>query len=122
MLLQTAGPQGTRRIENEKARFTLIFVAADEDHHGEGKPGQAEVELTYNWPPEDGRLVETYTGGRNFGHLAYRVKDIYETCARLQAGGVTDIWRLSARQTVSRSNCSSRSFGIQRHGAPVFTM
>lgn len=84
MLLQTAGPQGTRRIENEKARFTLIFVAADEDHHGEGKPGQAEVELTYNWPPEDGRLVETYTGGRNFGHLAYRVEDIYETCARLQ--------------------------------------
>ncbi len=122
MLLQTAGPQGTRRIENEKGRFTLIFLAADEGHHGDGKPGQAEVELTYNWQPEDGGPAETYTGGRNFGHLAYRVEDIYETCARLQTGGVMDIWRLSARQTVSRTNCSSRSFGIQRHGAPVFTM
>jgi lactoylglutathione lyase len=89
LLLQTAGPQGTRRIENEQGRFTLIFVAADEDHQGEGNPGQAEVELTYNWPPEDGGPVETYTGGRNFGHLAYHVEDIYETCARLQANGVT---------------------------------
>ncbi|QXT35917.1 VOC family protein [Sphingomonas sanguinis] len=83
------GLRETRRIENEQGRFTLIFLAADEDHRGEGKPGQAEVELTYNWPPEDGSPAETYTGGRNFGHLAYRVEDIYETCARLQAGGVT---------------------------------
>ena len=83
------GLKETRRIDNEQGRFTLIFLAADEDHRGEGKPGQAEVELTYNWPHEDGSPAETYTSGRNFGHLAYRVEDIYETCGRLQAGGVT---------------------------------
>ena len=63
-------------------RFTLVFLAP------EGQE-DAQVELTYNWPPEDGSAPEVYTGGRNFGHLAYRVDDIYETCARLQAGGVT---------------------------------
>ena len=66
----------TRRIENEKGRFTLVFLAP---------PGQedAPVELTYNWDPE------VYTGGRNFGHLAYQVDDIYEFCDRLQKAGVT---------------------------------
>ncbi len=74
------GLEETRRMESEKGRFTLIFVAA---------PGQdAEVELTYNWPPEDGS-AEEYTGGRNFGHLAYRVDDIYATCQRLMDAGVT---------------------------------
>ncbi|MET4897818.1 VOC family protein [Sphingomonadaceae bacterium jetA1] len=82
------GLKETRRVENVAGRFTLIFLAADEDHRGEGERGDAEVELTYNWPPEDGRAPETYSGGRNFGHLAYRVDDIYATCARLQAGGV----------------------------------
>ena len=83
------GLKETRRMENQAARYTLIYLAADEDFRGDGEQGDAEVELTYNWPPEDGSAAETYTGGRNFGHLAYGVDDIYETCARLQAGGVT---------------------------------
>ena len=64
------------RYENEEGRFTLVFLAAlgDED---------AQVELTYNWDPED------YNEGRNFGHLAYAVDDIYETCQRLMDNGVT---------------------------------
>ncbi len=73
----------TRRIENEKGRFTLIFLAADEDA-ARAKESQAPLlELTYNWDAED------YKGGRNFGHLAYRVDNIYETCDRLQKAGVT---------------------------------
>jgi lactoylglutathione lyase len=73
----------TRRIDNEKARYTLVFLAAPDDA-GQAKKNQAPlVELTYNWDPEE------YTGGRNFGHLAYRVDDIYATCAKLQAAGVT---------------------------------
>lgn len=83
------GLKETRRIKSERGRYTLIFLAADEDFCGQGLPGKAEVELTWNWPPEDGSAPEDYTGGRNFGHLAYRVEDIYETCARLKAGGVT---------------------------------
>lgn len=69
------------RKDNEAGRYTLVFLAA---------PGQrdAQVELTYNWPDADGK-AETYTGGRNFGHLAYAVDDIYATCQRLQAHGVT---------------------------------
>mgnify|MGYP002018528789 CR=1 FL=1 len=77
------GVKETRRFDNEQGRFTLIFLAA------EGQEGVAEVELTYNWPPEDGSAPEEYGGGRNFGHLAYAVDDIYETCRRLQDGGVT---------------------------------
>ena len=69
-----------RRMESEKGRFTLIFLAAP------GGEGVAEVELTYNWPPEDGE-GETYSGGRNFGHLAYRVENIYETCQKLADAG-----------------------------------
>lgn len=83
------GLSETRRIENSGGRFTLIFMAADEDHRGAGQRGVAEIELTWNWPPQDGSAPETYGGGRNFGHLAYRVGDIYETCARLAAAGVT---------------------------------
>ena len=74
------GLKEVRRFDNEAGRFTLIFLAA------EGQEGLAEVELTYNWPPEDGE-PESYSGGRNFGHLAYRVDDIYATCAALQAAG-----------------------------------
>ncbi len=70
------GLEEIRRIDNDKGRFTLVFLAAPGD-------SSAQVELTHNWDPED------YTGGRNFGHLAYAVDDIYDTCARLQAGGVT---------------------------------
>jgi lactoylglutathione lyase len=71
------GLEQVRRIDNEGGRFSLIFLAAP------GDEGRAEVELTHNWDPE------IYTGGRNFGHLAYRVDNIYETCQRLMDAGVT---------------------------------
>ena len=71
------GLRQVRRMENEKGRFTLIFLAAPEQE------GVAEVELTHNWDPEP------YEGGRNFGHLAFRVDDIYATCQRLLDAGVT---------------------------------
>ena len=77
------GLKEVRRMESEKGRFTLVFMAAP------GQEGVAEVELTYNWPPEDGGAPEEYGGGRNFGHLAYRVENIYETCQRLMDAGVT---------------------------------
>jgi lactoylglutathione lyase len=77
------GLEEVRRMENDKGRFTLIFLAAP------GQEGVAEVELTYNWPPEDGNASEEYTGGRNFGHLAYQVPNIYETCQKLMDAGVT---------------------------------
>jgi lactoylglutathione lyase len=77
------GLEEVRRMESEKGRFTLFFLAAP------GQTDVAEVELTYNWPPEDGSPAEEYGGGRNFGHLAYRVDDIYATCRTLMDGGVT---------------------------------
>ena len=77
------GLKESRRFDSEGGRFTLIFLAAP------GQAGVAEVELTHNWPPADGSAAETYTGGRNFGHLAYRVDNIYETCQRLHDAGVT---------------------------------
>lgn len=70
------GLRELRRYDNEKGRFTLIFLAAPGDE-------EAQVELTYNWDPEELR------GGRNFGHLAYEVDDIYGVCRRLMDGGVT---------------------------------
>ena len=70
------GLEQVRRVDVEKGRFTLIFLAAPGDHG-------AQVELTHNWDPE------TYTGGRNFGHLAYEVEDIYAACQRLADHGVT---------------------------------
>ena len=77
------GLQEVRRTENEKGRFTLVFLAASEDG-GRAKAERApEVELTYNWDPE------SYDGGRNFGHLAYEVDDIYATCEKLHKAGVT---------------------------------
>lgn len=82
------GLKEVRRFDNEKGRFTLIFLAAPEDMNEPGQRAEAEVELTYNWPPEDGE-AELYSGGRNFGHLAYRVDNIYETCQRLMDAGVT---------------------------------
>ncbi|QPD00341.1 VOC family protein [Qipengyuania soli] len=77
------GLEEVRRFDSEQGRFTLIFLAPP------GQEGIAEVELTYNWPPEDGGEAEQYSGGRNFGHLAYRVDNIYETCQRLMDAGVT---------------------------------
>jgi lactoylglutathione lyase len=73
----------TRRTENEKGRYTLVFLAAPEDVEAVREKRAPELELTYNWDPE------TYTGGRNFGHLAYRVEDIYAFCDRLMKAGVT---------------------------------
>ncbi len=70
------GLKELRRKDSEKGRFTLIFLGADENQ-------DAQVELTYNWDPE------VYGGGRNFGHLAYRVDDIYALCQQLMDGGVT---------------------------------
>ena len=77
------GVEETRRFDNEAGRFTLIFLAAP------GQEGVAEVELTYNWPPQDGSDPETYSCGRNFGHLAYRVENIYETCQAIMDAGHT---------------------------------
>ncbi|MEK1853317.1 MAG: VOC family protein [Phyllobacterium sp.] len=76
------GLEEVRRTENEKGRFTLIFLAAAEDKERSAAERAPELELTYNWDPEE------YTGGRNFGHLAYVVDNIYETCQRLQDKGV----------------------------------
>jgi lactoylglutathione lyase len=71
------------RFDHEQGRFTLVFLAAPDDVEAAKDKKAPCVELTYNWDDE------IYTGGRNFGHLAYRVADIYEVCERLQAGGVT---------------------------------
>lgn len=75
------GLRELKRYDSKQGRFTLVFLAArgDED---------AQIELTYNWPSEDGE-PEDYDGGRNFGHLAYAVDDIYKSCQRLMNGGVT---------------------------------
>ena len=70
------GLHETRRREDKNGRYTLVFLSAPGD-------GDAQVELTYNWDPEP------YAGGRNFGHLAYEVSDIYATCEQLMSGGVT---------------------------------
>jgi lactoylglutathione lyase len=75
------GLKEVRRLENEAGRFTLIFLACPEDMNAPGERANAEVELTYNWDPQD------YDGGRNFGHLAYRVDDIYATCQRVLDAG-----------------------------------
>ena len=72
------GLKEIKRKESEKGRFTLIFLGAENSDEKTGL-----LELTYNWDPEE------YTGGRNFGHLAYSVKNIYETCEKLIKGGIT---------------------------------
>ena len=72
------GLKEVRRRDSEKGRFTLIFLASEDSDEKTGL-----LELTYNWDPEE------YTGGRNFGHLAYSVKNIYETCKKLMDNGVT---------------------------------
>ncbi len=70
------GLEELRRIDNEAGRFTLVFLAAPGD-------SDAQVELTHNWDPEP------MNGGRNFGHLAYSVENVYATCQRLMDGGIT---------------------------------
>ena len=76
----------TKRTENEAGRFTLIFLAARDDHETASKYMAPLIELTYNWDPEE------YNSGRNFGHLAYQVDDIYKTCEHLEKQGI-DILR-----------------------------
>ena len=71
------GLRETRRMDNPQGKYTLVFLAADETP-------EAEIELTYNWDS-----TEDYGSARNFGHLAFRVKDIYATCAHLQSMGYT---------------------------------
>jgi lactoylglutathione lyase len=73
---EALGLREIKRMESEKGRFTLVFLAAPGDE-------SAQIELTHNWDPQ------SYGGGRNFGHLAYEVEDIYATCRRLQEHGVT---------------------------------
>jgi lactoylglutathione lyase len=77
------GMKELRRVDSEKGRFTLVFMVADEDVDTFERTKSPAVELTYNWDPEE------YTGGRNFGHLAYEVDDIYGFCQHLMDNGVT---------------------------------
>jgi lactoylglutathione lyase len=78
------GMREVRRVVNEQGRFTLVFLAADEDQlTGPENRKSPLLELTYNWDPE------VYTGGRNFGHLAYEVDDIYALCKKLMDAGIT---------------------------------
>jgi lactoylglutathione lyase len=73
----------TRRVERPEHKYTLVFMAAPEDLEHARQHRRPEIELTYNYDPEE------YTGGRNFGHLAFRVDNIYEYCAMLQGKGIT---------------------------------
>ncbi len=77
------GMKEIRRKESERGRFTLIFLAASNDLERANSTQAPMLELTYNWDPEN------YTGGRNFGHLAFRVENIYELCQSLHDAGVT---------------------------------
>ncbi len=77
------GMTEVRRYENEKGRFTLVFLASSDDVDAAKSSAAPVLELTYNWDPEE------YAGGRNFGHLAYEVDNIYEFCEALQNNGVT---------------------------------
>jgi lactoylglutathione lyase len=82
-LVNKFGLVEVRRVDNEKGRYTLVFLAAPDDVERAKETKAPLVELTYNWDPE------VYTGGRNFGHLAYRVDDIYALCKKLMDQGVT---------------------------------
>ena len=90
------GLKEVRRVENEKGRFTLVFLASEHDLKRSGLKGDEYplpsglpmIELTYNWPNENDE-TEDYGGGRNFGHLAYRVDNIYAACQHLMDMGVT---------------------------------
>ena len=76
------GLRETRRMESPQGRFTLVYFGAPVNP-------EAEIELTYNWPPEDGSPPKDYGSARNFGHLAFEVDDIYALCAHLQSMGIT---------------------------------
>ncbi|MEO8367448.1 MAG: VOC family protein [Pseudoxanthomonas sp.] len=76
------GLSETHRIENQAGRFTLVYFGAPANP-------EAEIELTYNWPADEGSADENYGSARNFGHLAFEVDDIHATCAHLQSQGIT---------------------------------
>lgn len=76
------GLHEVHRQESEKGRFTLVYLAAPDQLEEAKETQKPTIELTYNWDPEE------YTGGRNFGHLAFKVDDIYAACEKLQSGGV----------------------------------
>ncbi len=104
-----------RRLDNEKGRYTLVFLAAPNDAERSKETRSPQLELTYNWDEH------SYGGGRNFGHLAYRVDDIYAVCQRLMDKGspsiarpVTATWHSCARLTASPSNSCRRA----RRSAP----
>lgn len=82
------GMEEVNRYDNDKGRFTLIFLAAAADVERAKDDKAPMLELTYNWPDENGN-TESYDGGRNFGHVAYRVDNIYTLCQTLMDGGVT---------------------------------
>lgn len=86
---EVLGFKEVRRTDSEAGRFTLIFLATPDDMRGPGERARAEVELTYNWPAEDGSAPEEYTGGRYSGHLAYDCDDIYATCQAVLDAGYT---------------------------------
>ena len=104
------GMQEVRRVESEAGRYTLVFLAAPADKGKAAADRAPLLELTFNWDPE------TYGEGRNFGHLAFEVDDIYATCDRLMKAGVTinrprvtDAWLSFVRPTTSRSSCCKRA-------------
>lgn len=76
-----------KRTDYEEAKFSLIFLAASEDENSAKDSDSPTIELTYNWPDENGK-TEDFTSGRNFGHLAFRVDDIFEKCKQLQEHGI----------------------------------
>ncbi len=82
------GMQEVRRWESEEGRFTNIFLAAQGDLPSAEAEKRPTLELTYNWPDKDGN-IESYANGRNFGHLAYQVDNIYQTCQKLMDAGIT---------------------------------
>ena len=100
------GLKELRRIDNEAGRFTLVFLAAPGDE-------SAQVELTHNWD------AETLEGGRNFGHLAYQVENIYDTCKRLQDGGVTINRPPRDGYMAFVRSPDNISVEILQHGAPL---
>ena len=83
------GMEEVRRVDNEGGRFTLVFLAAPADKDRSAEMRSPELELTYNWPDESGEGETPTQDARNFGHLAYRVDDVYATCQKLMDGGVT---------------------------------
>lgn len=83
------GMQEVRRTDNEAGKYTNIFLAAPQNSEQAKTEHAPLLELTYNWPPENSSKAEVYSGGRNFGHLAFEVDNIYEFCQRLLDEGIT---------------------------------